>query len=384
MSIPTRNAFAALLTAALPLTSALAQTAHDGHHVQAVQQVQAPAPDASTHAAADATTRQQMSGHAGMDHEAMMQMHQRHMGSMEHGSPSPGSNSAMDHGAMDHAQAGHSHHGSANGDSMRHDGANHDAMYPSEHATPHPPASGIPPGEASRPPVPTLRPEDRSAAFPELPEHDMHRGSTHYLFAANKFEWQDADAGTTLAWDISGWVGGDIERLILRSEGERTQGHTEEAELQLLWSHAIGPWWETVAGVRQDFEPGTPQTWAAFGLQGTPLWGLETEATAFIGESGQSAVRLEAEYDLLLTQRWVLQPQAELNVYGRDDEHRGVGSGLSDATLGLRLRYEWSRQFAPYVGVEWNRGFGDTAEFRRDGGEPVDETRLVAGIRFWF
>ncbi|MBU2373638.1 MAG: copper resistance protein B, partial [Gammaproteobacteria bacterium] len=200
----------------------------------------------------------------------------------------------MDHGAMDH------------------EAMDHGTMDHSGHAMPHPPPTGIPPGEADRPPVPTLSPADIEAAFPDLPEHGMHQGSSHFMFVADELEWQDADAGSTLAWDLSGWAGGDIDRLAFRSEGERTNGHTEEAELQLLWSHAIGPWWETVAGVRQDFEPGSPQTWAAFGVQGMPLYGLETEATAFLGEGGQSALRLEAEYDLLLTQRWVLQPTAEL------------------------------------------------------------------------
>ena len=260
----------------------------------------------------------------------------------------------------------------------------HGAMDHSGHAMPHPPPTGIPPGEATRPPVPTLSPADIQAAFPDLPEHGMHQGSSHFMFVADELEWQDADAGSTLAWDLSGWAGGDIDRLAFRSEGERTNGHTEEAELQLLWSHAIGPWWETVAGVRQDFEPGSPQTWAAFGVQGMPLYGLETEATAFIGEGGQSALRLEAEYDMLLTQRWVLQPTAELNLHGRTDESRGVGSGLSDASVGLRLRYEISRQFAPYVGVSWSRAYGNSAELLRAEDEDTSEARLVAGIRFWF
>lgn len=295
--------------------------------------------------------------------------HSSHMG---HDGYKPVVSEPMDHAGMDHSSAtvpGHEGHG---------------AMDHSGHETPHPPATGIPPGQASRPPVPTIRPEDRTAAFPDLPAHQMHQGGTHFMFVADELEWQDADDGSSLAWDISGWAGGDIDRLAFRSEGERTDGHTEEAELQLLWSHAIGPWWETVAGVRQDFKPGSPQTWAAFGVQGMPLYGLETEATAFIGEGGQSALRLEAEYDILLTQRWVLQPAAEINLYGRNDERRGVGSGLSDTSVGLRLRYEINRQFAPYVGVNWSRAHGNTADLLRADGEDASEARLVAGIRFWF
>jgi copper resistance protein B len=285
------------------------------------------------------------------------------------GHAAPADHSQMDHRQMDHSQMSH--------EPVNHGDMNHDGM-------PHPPATGVPPEQQQRPPVPTIRDADRAAAFPDLPPHAMHQGGSNFLFLADQLEWQDADEGSTLAWDISGWYGGDIDRLAFRSEGERTNGHTEEAELQLLWSHAIGPWWETVTGVRQDFKPGSPQTWAAFGVQGMPLFGLETEATAFLGEGGQSALRLEAEYDILLTQRWVLQPTAELNLYGRNDEVRGVGSGLSDANLGLRLRYEISRQFAPYVGVTWNRAYGNTADLLRDEDEDLSDTRLVAGVRFWF
>ncbi len=273
---------------------------------------------------------------------------------------------------MDHSAHGPPA-GAAQHSPMQHDGMDHGSMT-------HPPVTAPSPAAS----VPPLSDADRAAAFPDLPPHAMHQGGSNFLFLADQLEWQDADDGSALAWDISGWYGGDIDRLAFRSEGERTDGHTEEAELQLLWSHAIGPWWETVAGVRQDFKPGSPQTWAAFGVQGMPLFGLETEATAFLGEGGQSALRLEAEYDILLSQRWVLQPTAELNLHGRNDEARGVGSGLSDAGFGLRLRYEINRQFAPYIGVTWNRAYGNTADLLRDEDEDVSDTRLVAGIRFWF
>jgi copper resistance protein B len=291
-----------------------------------------------------------------------------HSGHAGHGGHAPAPTIEMDHGRTDPGHGQVDHH----------------TMDHSSHEMPRPPETGIPPGQATRAPVPTIRPADHSTAFPELPEHRMHQGGIHFMFLADQLEWQDADDASALAWDFSGWAGGDIDRLAFRSEGERTDGHTEEAELQLLWSHAIGPWWETVAGLRQDFKPGSPQTWAAFGVQGMPLYGLETEATAFISEGGQTALRLEADYDILLTQRWVLQPTAELNLHGRNDEQRGVGSGLSEASVGLRLRYEISRQFAPYVGVSWSRAYGNSAELQRAEGEDTSEARLLAGIRFWF
>jgi copper resistance protein B len=340
---------------------------------------------AATSQAQDAMNHSSHGEHGG--HQPATTEPMDHSG-MSHGSAAMGQGQ-MNHGDMDHT--GHSEpsaHQSAT-QSTRHSDMGHSSA-PMDHSqmgydvTPHPPATGIPPGQASRPPVPTIRPDDRTAAFPDLPAHQVHQGGTHFLFVADELEWQDADDGSSLAWDISGWAGGDIDRLAFRFEGERTEGHTEEAELQLLWSHAISPWWETVAGIRQDFKPGSPQTWAAFGVQGMPLYGLETEATAFIGEGGQSALRLEAEYDILLTQRWVLQPTAEINLYGRNDERRGVGSGLSDTGVGLRLRYEINRQFAPYVGVSWDRAYGDSADLLRAEGEDTSEARLVAGIRFWF
>lgn len=236
----------------------------------------------------------------------------------------------------------------------------------------------------SRTPIPPLTDADRAAVFTSPGGHQVHDSAINTYFLADKLEWQDADDGGALAWDLSGWIGGDIDRLWLRSEGERSNGKTEHAEVQGLWGHAISPWWDVVSGVRQDFKPGAPQTWAAFGLQGMALYNFEAEATAFIGEAGQSAVRLEGDYDILLTNRLILQPTAELNVYGKNDPQRGIGSGLSNTEAGLRLRYEIRREFAPYIGVTWNRNYGNTADYAREEGEDRSETRLVLGVRLWF
>lgn len=236
----------------------------------------------------------------------------------------------------------------------------------------------------SRTPIPALTDADRAAVFTSHAGHQVHDSAINTYFLADKLEWQDADDASTLAWDLSGWIGGDIDRLWLRSEGERSNGKTEDAEIQALWGHAISPWWDVVSGVRQDFKPGAPQTWAAFGLQGMALYNFEAEATAFLGENGQSAVRLEGDYDILLTNRLILQPTAELNVYGKNDPQRGIGSGLSNTEAGLRLRYEFRREFAPYIGVTWNRTYGHTADYAREEGEDRSEARLVLGVRLWF
>ncbi|MHB2248848.1 copper resistance protein B [Pseudomonas fitomaticsae] len=236
----------------------------------------------------------------------------------------------------------------------------------------------------SRTPIPALTDADRAAVFNSHAGHQVHDSAINTYFLADKLEWQDADDASTLAWDLSGWIGGDIDRLWLRSEGERSNGKTEDAEIQALWGHAISPWWDVVSGVRQDFKPGAPQTWAAFGLQGMALYNFEAEATAFLGENGQSAVRLEGDYDILLTNRLILQPTAELNVYGKNDPQRGIGSGLANTEAGLRLRYEIRREFAPYIGVTWNRTYGHTADYAREEGEDRSEARLVLGVRLWF
>lgn len=260
-------------------------------------------------------------------------------------------------------------------------GANSTAM---DHAAMGHGESEQPPSTTSHTPIPVLTDADREAAFPQLPGHAMHDKRLNSFFLFDQLEYQDADEGSVLSWDASGWIGGDIDRLWLRSEGERTNGVTEEAEIQALWGHSIGPWWDLVAGVRQDFKPGSPQTWGAFGIQGMALYAFEAEATAFIGENGQTAARLEGDYDILLTNRLILQPTAEVNFYGKNDPERGVGSGLANTEVGLRLRYEIRRELAPYIGVTWNRAYGNTADLVRDEGEDDNEARLVAGIRMWF
>ena len=235
----------------------------------------------------------------------------------------------------------------------------------------------------SRTPIPVLTDADRAAVFVSPGGHQVHDSAINSYFLADKLEWQNADDGSALAWDLSGWIGGDIDRLWLRSEGERSNGKAEDAELQALWGHAISPWWDVVSGVRQDFKPGAPQTWAAFGVQGMALYNFEAEATAFLGEGGQSALRLEGDYDILLTNRLILQPTAELNVYGKNDPQRGLGSGLSNTETGLRLRYEIRRSIAPYVGVSWEHLTGGTAGLARSDGRRITDRRWVAGIRIW-
>ncbi|MGE8115521.1 copper resistance protein B [Pseudomonas sp. NPDC086566] len=226
--------------------------------------------------------------------------------------------------------------------------------------------------------------ERAMAAASPLPGHQVHDRAVNWAVIVDQLEYQSFESSSALKWNATAWIGGDIDRMWLRTEGERQQGNTHKGELQALWGHAISPWWELVGGLRQDFKPASGQTWAAFGIQGTPLYGLELEATAYAGERQQSALRLEAAYAILLTNRWILEPNLEANFYGRNDAGREQGAGLADSEVGLRLRYEISRGFAPYVGVSFERLHGNRASQAREDGEDLGQTRLVAGIRLRF
>jgi copper resistance protein B len=180
------------------------------------------------------------------------------------------------------------------------------------------------------------------------------------------------------------WYGEDFNKLWLKVEGESARGKLEDMRTEALWDHAISTYWGTQLGVRHDFGEGPGRTWAAFGVQGLAPYWFETEATLYVGQNGRTAARVQFEYEELLTQRLVLQPKFEVNLYGKDDPQRGIGSGLSDAELGLRLRYEIRREFAPYIGVVWRQRYGRTADFARMQNQPTGELQFVAGHHFWF
>lgn len=235
-----------------------------------------------------------------------------------------------------------------------------------------------------REPIPPVTDADRAAAFPQLHHHMEHPAELNFRVLFDRFEWQDADAGSAFAWENKTWIGSDLNRLWIRSGGERVSGATHSAHVDLLYGRSVSAWWDVVGGVRHDFSPGPSRTWAALGVQGLAPYWFEISATAYVGERGHVAAELEVEYELLVTNRLILQPVLELELHGKDDPARGIGSGLSSAELGLRLRYEVSRRFAPYIGVTSERLYGDTARYHRQAGGDARETRLVAGVRWWF
>ncbi len=200
----------------------------------------------------------------------------------------------------------------------------------------------------------------------------------------DQMEARDAGGDNTLSWDGEGWLGKDLKKIWFKTDGERTAGDTGEAELQLLYSKAIAGYWDIQLGVRHDFEPSPSRSWAVLGFKGLAPYFFDIDAAAFIGESGRVALRFEAEYELLLTQRLILTPDIEINLHGQNDPEVGIGSGLSDIETGLRLRYEIRRQFAPYIGVNWTKLFGNTADFTNIAGRDTSEAQLVIGLRAWF
>ena len=240
------------------------------------------------------------------------------------------------------------------------------------------------PAQTPHDPVPPPTDADRAAAFPALAAHMEHAPGTNWRVLFDRLESRDGAHGNEQAWEGQAWIGGDIDRLWIRSEGERAAGATEAANLELLYGHAVSPWWDVVAGIRRDFASGDSRSWAAVGIQGLAPYRFEVSATAYVGESGQAAASVEIEYEMLLTNRLVLQPALEATLHRRDEPQRGIGSGLSEAEAGLRLRYEITRRFAPYVGYAWSRAFGRTADLRQADGEPASSDGWVAGVRIWF
>lgn len=204
------------------------------------------------------------------------------------------------------------------------------------------------------------------------------------FFLVDRLEGVRTSEGSTWAYDLQGWYGRDYDRLVWKAEGDADGGTLQEARTEVLWGHAVAPFWDVQLGARYDSGIEPDRGWLAVGFQGmAPHW-LEIDATAYLGDAGRAALRLDAEYELLFTQRLVLQPRLEANFYGRDDPARGLGAGLSDLAAGIRLRYEIRREIAPYVGLEWSGRYGGAADYARAAGDSSAETRWVAGMRLWF
>lgn len=323
----------------------------------------AAAQDHSDHASHEAPAREEMdhsahqgmdhSQHEGMDHEAMD--HRQH-GEMDH--------SNMGHGAMDHAQMDHG-----------------------EHAAMDIP-TGPPPPRAFEGPdhaADTIF-DPQSMAAARAYNHASHGGMTTGMVLAERLEARIADGHDAYLWDISAWYGTATNKIVFKSEGEGefgSGGEVEDAEMQLLWGHAIGPFIDLQAGMRVDVQPDTTAH-LAVGAAGLAPYMIHFDAAAFVSDEGDLTARIEAEHDMKLTQRLILQPRVEAELAAQDIPERGIGAGLTKIEAGARLRYEVVREFAPYIGVEYEAATGQTADLiRADGGDP-DGISVLLGLRFWF
>lgn len=206
------------------------------------------------------------------------------------------------------------------------------------------------------------------------------------LVKIDQLEYRKQDGNDLIVWEGQGRIGNDENKLTLKTEGEyvRNADLFENAETQLLYQRMISDFFDAQIGIRHDIKPDPSRTFGVIGVNGlAPQW-FETDASFFVSHKGDASVRLEAEYDILFTQRLVLEPSAEINIAFSNDEKTGVGSGLSDVELGLRLRYEITREFAPYIGINWERKIGNTSDFASEEGEDSNVFSVVAGLRVFF
>ncbi len=284
---------------------------------------------------------------------------------------------AQDHSHMDHAQMDHSEQAQPAAPAASATAATPDPAEPT--------GTDQSPGSAPPPPVPMPHYADRvwggdvMARSRDAMMAEEGGGQRFAQLLIDRVEWKNGG----YAWEGEGWYGGDIHRFVVKSEGEGSD-RVESAEVQALYSRAIDPYFNLQAGIRQDIRPTPARTYITVGVEGLAPYWFELNAAAFLSTRGELLGRIEGYYDQRITQRLILQPRAELNLSAQDIAETGTGSGLTNAEFGLRLRYEIAREFAPYVGVNWERRFGDTRRFGRAAGEDSGGIGLVAGIRAWF
>lgn len=202
----------------------------------------------------------------------------------------------------------------------------------------------------------------------------------------NQNELRTGNGNTTYRWDGEGWYGGNLNRAWFATEGNLNTdtGTLDDTEAQLLYARSISTYFNLQAGARYDFGNMPSRGWAVFGIEGLAPYYFEVGVHAFVSSGGHLAARIDGSHDFFVTQRLVLQPQMEINFYSKSDTRRGTGSGLSDLDSGLRLRYEITREFAPYIGVTYESKFGGTADLAKAAGERTDNLRLAVGVRMWF
>ena len=209
------------------------------------------------------------------------------------------------------------------------------------------------------------------------------------IFAHFRFDQFEARTGgqeSELRWDGESWLGTDMNKLWLKSEGFSDNTTVSDGDHEALYDRPIPHmrYFDAQAGVRVDLDSGPHRAWAALGIEGLAPHYFEFVPTLYIRDGGHVAGRMTGFSDVLLSQRWIVQPEAELNFYSKDDPERRIGSGFSDLDAGLRLRYEFSRKFAPYIGFAYNGKYGNTASYSRQAGETTSDSRFAFGFRIWY
>ncbi len=249
-----------------------------------------------------------------------------------------------------------------------------------------PPEMPLPPGATSGPAHAAdalFDPAEMAAAREQLRVENGDVRTTAVIIDQLEASFGDGEEGYAL--DAQGWTGGDINRFWWKSEVEGDfDGEVEEAEIQALYSRAFRPFFDFQTGLRQTYRPEGNRTDLVVGVQGLAPYWFEVDAAAFLSNKGELTARAEAEYDQRITNRWIVQPRAEVVLSAEDIPELRIGSGLTSLQIGARLRYEFRKEFAPYVGLEWTKSFGNTADFLEADGQSSEDTRLVVGIRTWF
>jgi len=227
--------------------------------------------------------------------------------------------------------------------------------------------------------------DDQQGAQQNFGVQFVHDNELFARFIGDRIEYQSREGDAALLWDVQAWAGFDYNKLWFKSEGSWLvdKEKVEEAETELLYSRNIASFWDLQMGIRHDFKPDPDRTFAVFGIQGLAPYWFETEATAYLSEDGDLSGIVEVEYDMLLSQRLILQPRFETLVALQEVEEYGVGQGINFIEMGLRLRYHFTREFAPYIGVSWNRKLFEKEDLAEAEGEDTDTLSFVAGLRIW-
>lgn len=287
--------------------------------------------------------------------------------------------SHMDSGAMDHA-------GKAEVETSRQTAAPHDhaAMMEGSRAMDIP--SGAPPASAGSGPPRAADEIWGADAMRESRERlrDENGGQKYFWFQVDRLEYRAREGSDGYLFDLQGYYGGDIDKFWFKSEGEGSFGEDiESAEIQAFYSRAIAPFFDLQAGIRQDLAA-VDRTYAVVGVQGLAPYLFEVDAAVFLSDQGDLTARIEAELDQRITQRLVIQPRVEASFSAQDVPDLGIGAGLDTIEAGVRLRYHFAREFAPYIGIDQEWKVGRSADYARAGGEDPSVTNYVVGIRFWF